>query len=231
MRQILLILPLLVLITVKANDVFTPTFISDTTNNKFFIFSQISESEFRQALDHNFNAPFMDEIIDSSKLEEAFSAISKTYNEWEEFLATTELCSSPRCLTSFKAYYPTLDLYLFYVQNLHYESACFVYASTNELASGYRRFRGSYGVMSKDGFWIGLERDDCDNYLQIEVCELTEDGVLPVYKFDFTNIDINYSENPVLFWANKNTIFIATSEYNKINRKQIFKYYSILFKK
>jgi len=196
-------------------------------NNSFFTFNPISESEFRTALKNNYNAPFVTEIADSTKLEKAFDAIAEIYNEEEKELAENELLSSPRDLTSFEAYYPMFDLYLFYIQDYHYQKACFVFASTSKLASSrHKRLRGSYGVMSKDGLWVGLERGDCDNFLQIEICKSSKYGVWSLFKFDFAGIDIR-EDIPALFWADKNTIYIATCEYR--NSKQLFKYYSIKF--
>jgi hypothetical protein len=182
-------------------------------NRRFFTFMPISETEFRTMLKKNYNASFVTEIDDSTKLEKAFDAIAKTYNDEEKQLAESELCNSPRCLTSFEAYYPTLDLYLFFIQDLHYEKASFVIAGTNEMASRYRRFRGSYGVMSKDGFWVGLERQDCDNSLQLEICKSSKDGAWSFITFDFAGVDINVGENPVMFWADRNTVYIAIKEY------------------
>jgi len=72
--------------------------------------------------------------------------------------------------------------YLFYIDDYHYEKACFVFASTNVLASGYQRFRGSYGVMSKDGLWVGLERQDCDSFLQIEISKSSKAGVWSLFQ-------------------------------------------------
>jgi len=185
--------------------------------------------EFRTALKNNYNAPFVTKIADTTKLEKSFRSIEKTYNDDEKELAKSELCNSPRCLTSFEAYYPTLDLYLFDILDYHYAKTIFVFASTNEMASGYRRFRGEYGVMSNDGLWIGLERGDCDNYLQIEICKTSKRGVWSLFIFDFTDIDINEEEKTTMFWADKNTIYIATRENNQQNDKKLSKYYSINF--
>ncbi len=198
-------------------------------NRVFFTFNPISEAEFRKALKDNCNAQFVTEIGDLKKLEKAFLSIEKTYNESEIELAESELCNTPRCLTSFKAYYPTLDLYLFYIDDYHYEKACFVFASTNVLASGYQRFRGSYGVMSKDGLWVGLERQDCDNFLQIEISKSSKAGVWSLFKFDSVGIDINDDEETPIFWADINTIYIATHDYDKQNDKYLSKYYAIKF--
>jgi len=198
-------------------------------NRRFFIFNPITKVEFRNALKNNYNAPFVTKISDSTKLEKAFESIEKTYNKNEKELAESELCNSPRCLTSFEAYYPTLDLYLFYILDYHYEKASFVFASTNKMASGYQRFRGSYGVMSKDGLWVGLERNDCDNFLQMEICKSSKNGVRTLFRFDFTNIDINLDEKTAIFWADKNTIYIATTEYDKQNDNALSKYYTIKF--
>lgn len=86
--------------------------------------------------------------------------------------------------------------------------------------------------MSKDGYWVGLERGDCDNFLQIEICGYSKKGVWSFLKFDFVGIDINVFDKDEsvssLFWSDKNTIYIATQEYDK-NNKQLFKYYSIKF--
>ncbi len=198
-------------------------------NKRFFTFNPITEVEFRNALKNNYNASFVTEFDDPTKLRKAFESIDKTYNESEKELAESELCNSPRCLTSFKAYYPGLNLYLFHILDYHYEKASFVFASTNEIASGYHRFRGSYGVMSKDGLWVGLERNDCDNFLKMEICESSKLGVWSLFTFDFTDIDINEQEKTLLFWADKNTIDIATREYNQQNDKYLLKYYAIKF--
>lgn len=215
------------------NTIFAQTLKSDSAkfqdNRRFFTFQPIPEIEFRSAITNNYNAPFVTEIGDTTKLENAFKSIEKTYNDREKELAERELCNSPRCLTSFEAFYPTLDLYLFYILDYHYVKACFVFASTNKIASGYHRFRGEYGVMSKDGLWVGLERDDCDNFLQIEICESSKNGIWTLFTFDFTAIDINIQEKIPMFWANKNTIYIATHEYDQQNGKDLFQYYAIRF--
>lgn len=198
-------------------------------NRQFFTFTPITKTEYTNALKNNYNAPFATDIGDTTKLIKSFEAIEKTYNDDERLLAKSELCNSPRCLTSFKAFYPTLDLYLFYIVDNHYSKACFVYASTNKIASGYRRFRGSYGVMSKDGLWVGLERQDNDNFLQIEICKSSKDAVYTLLSFDFSAIDINEGEKVPMFWANKNTIYIATKEYDQQNNKDLLLYYAIKF--
>lgn len=195
---------------------------------RFFIFTPITADEFKNAFDNNYNATFVTDIDDTAKLEKAFSSIEKTYNDSEEELAKSELCKSPRCLTSFEAYYPTLDLYLFKILDNHYSKASFVKASTNEMASGHQRFRGDYGVMSKGGHWIGLERGNCDNYIQIEICKTSKNGVWSIISFDITTIDIDEEIKNPMFWADKNTIYIATSEYGK-NDKKISLYYAIKF--
>lgn len=195
----------------------------------FFTFKPITEVEFRNALKHSYNAPLVTKIADSTQLEKAMVSIDKTYNDSERELAKHELCNSPKCLTSFKAHYPTLDLYLFNIQDYHYSKASFVFASTKEMASGNRRFRGDYGAMSKDGLWVGLERQDADNYLQIEICKSSKRGVWTLFAFDFTDIDINEKEQIAMFWADKNTIYIATREYDQQNDKDLFQYYAIKF--
>ena len=104
-----------------------------------------------------------------------------------------------------------------------------MFASTNEMASGYHRFRGDCGVMSKDGLWVGLERNDCDNYLQMEICKSSKLDVWSLFSFDIRSIDINENEKTAIFWANKNTIYIATDEYDQRNDKGLLKYYAIKF--
>lgn len=203
--------------------------ITDSEKGKEFTFTPIDELEFRNALAKNYNAPFVTKIADSSQIEKAFRAIEKTYNESEKELAKRELCNSPRCLTSFEAYYPTLDLFLFYILDNHYSKASFVFASTNEIASGHQRFRGSFGVMSKDGHWVGLERGGSDNHLQIEICKTSKDGVWSLFKFDFTGNDISEEEKTAVFWAGKNTIYISTRDLDQQNNKELLKYYSIKF--
>lgn len=219
------------LLTSCNNSIIAQTPNSDSTtlkeNRQLFTFTAISETEFRDAFKNNYNASFITEIDDTTKLEKAFEAIEKTYNDSEKELAEHELCETPRCLTSFKAYYPALDLFLFNILDYHYAKASFVFASTNEMASGYRRFRGEYGVMSKDGLWIGLERRGSDNFLQIEICKSSKNGVRTLFLFDFTDIDVNEEEKNAIFWAAKNTIYLATREYNKQNDKELTKYYSI----
>lgn len=196
--------------------------------NKLFTFKLISKVEFKNALKRNYNATFITKLKDSTKLEKAFQSISKTYNKSEKELANDELCSSPRCLTSFKAYFPSLDLYLFYISDYHYEKACFVFASTNKMASGNQRFRGSLGVMSKDGLWVGLEREDCDNVLKIEICKTSKNGVWSFLKYDFKVIDINEEEKTPIFWADKNKIYFATRRYDRQNSKALVEYYSLV---
>ncbi|WP_194775374.1 hypothetical protein [Pararhodonellum marinum] len=198
-------------------------------SRRFFTFTPITEIDFNKALNTNFNAHFVTNIPDPTKLEKSFESIEKTYNEWEKELAKRELCNSPRCLTSFEAHYPTLDLYLFYILDNHYTKASFVIASTNEMASGYRRFRGSFGVMSIDGLWVGLEREGSDNYLQIEICKSSKNGVWPLFTFDFHGLDINGEEKTPMFWADKNTIYIATREYDQVENDHLFKYYALEF--
>ncbi|MDA9554916.1 hypothetical protein N9R54_01660 [Pelobium sp.] len=198
-------------------------------NRRFFTFTPITEIEFRNALKNSYNAPFSTKISDTTKIEKGLAAIDKTYNDSERELANQELCKSPRCLTSFKAYYPTLDFYLFHVLDYHYAKAIFVFASTNEMASGYHRFRGEYGVMSKDGLWVGLERQDADNYPQIEICRSSKRGIWSLFTFDFTSVDINEEEKIPMFWADKNTIYIAVKEYDQLNDKDLSQFYAIKF--
>lgn len=198
-------------------------------NRNFFTLKSISETEFKEAYKNNYNADLITQIDDTTKLEKAFKAIEKTYNDRERELAGQELCETPRCLTSFKAYYPTLDLFLFNILDYHYSKASFVFASSNEMASGHRRFRGDYGVMSKDGIWVGLERRGSDNFLQLEICKSSKKGVWTLFSFDFTYIDISEEEQNPMFWADKNTIYFSSCEYDNQNDQLLTKYYSINF--
>lgn len=200
--------------------------------NVSFMLESISEKEFRKAYQKNFNAIFITSMHDSIKIEHAYNAIEKTYNTQEKELAERELTST-RGLTDFIGYYPTLKTYLFFIQDYHYEKACFVSSISNKVLS-HNRFRGSYGVMSKDGFWIGLERGDCDNYFQMEICKVTSEYVSSIIKFDYQYFDI-YEDSkdnmPLMFWAKKNTIYFSTIRHDTkdVSSKPIIGYYSMEF--
>lgn len=201
--------------------------------NNVLKIEKISERQFKSAFNKNYNAPFITTIHDSIEIESAYDEIAKTYNDDEKELAERELITI-RELTDFIAYYPTLKTYLFFIKDYHYEKACFVSSISNKVLS-QKRFRGSYGVMSKDGFWIGLERGDCDNYFQMEICKVTSEYVSSVMKFDYEYFDI-YEDSKdnmhLIFWAKKNTIYISTIRHDEqeISAKQIKNYYSIEFK-
>ena len=207
-------------------------YVKAQTDEKHFSFKPISETEFKNGFKSNYDAQLVTTVSDE-KLNTAFKAIEKTYDANEKQLAADELCDSPRCLTSFEGFYPTLNLYLFHILDYHYEKAVFVFADTNEMASNYKRFRGSYGAMSKDGLWVGLQRNGSDNYLQMEICKSSEHGIWSLFKFDFAGTDINYDYQdkkiPVIYWANKKTIHISAQEYDRENRRVLLKYYSISF--
>lgn len=215
------------------NSIIAQTNTADSTNpvnnEPFFTFKPISEIEFREAYKHNYNAALITQIDDTSKLEKAYKAIENTYNESEKELARNELCETPRCLTTFKGYYPSLDLFLFNILDNHYSKASFVFAGSSEMASGHRRFRGDYGVMSADGLWVGLESRGTDNFLQLEICKSSKNGVWALFSFDFTYIDINEEEEHAIFWANKNTIYVASRKYDIQNDQLLTMYYSINF--
>lgn len=196
--------------------------------SRSFNFNQISETEFRTAFEKNFNAIPVQKI-DSSKVEWAQQLIDKTYTQQEIELASNELCESPRCLTSLFGYYPNLDILVFQIQDYHFENAVFLKDNKNFPNKWINRFKGSYGVMSKNGFWVGLERLDCDNYLQVEICQITETGVRTILEFDFKTIDINGDEKEPIFWANANTIYLATREYDKSRKEEQKKFYEIKF--
>ncbi|MDD3667503.1 MAG: hypothetical protein PHY75_01975 [Bacteroidales bacterium] len=222
MKQLLIILLLFTLsIHLNAQD-----------KNNVLKIEKISERQFKSAFNKNYNAIFITTIHDSLKIESAYDEIAKTYNDEEKELAERELIKT-RELTDFIGYYPTLKTYLFFIQDYHYEKACFVSSISNKVLS-HNRFRGSYGVMSKDGFWIGLERWDCDNYFQMEICKVTSEYVSSIIKFDYQYFDIYEDLNnnmPLMFWAKKNTIYISTIRHDTkdISSKPILGYYSIEF--
>jgi len=196
--------------------------------NRSFNFNQISETQFKTAFEKNFNAIPV-QTIDSSRLERTQQLLDKTYTQQEIELAENELCESPRCLTSFYGYYPNLEILVFQIQDYHFENAVFLKDNENFSNKWLNRFNGSYGVMSKSGLWAGLEREDCDNYLQIEICQITERGTWTIIEFDFKTIDINGEEKEPIFWVDENTIYIATIEFNAINKEGQKKFYEIKF--
>jgi hypothetical protein len=196
--------------------------------SRSFNFNQISETEFRAAFEKNFNAIPVQKI-DSSKVESAQQLIDKTYTQQEIDLAVNELCESPRCLTSFYGYYPNLDILVFQIQDYHFENAVFLKDNENFPNRWINRFNGSYGVMSKNGFWVGLERQDSDNYLQVEICQITDRGAWTILEFDFKTIDINGDEKEPIFWVNTNTIYLASIEYDNTKKEGQKKFYEIKF--
>jgi hypothetical protein len=208
--------------------IFVSTFltINAQNTNASFTFKQISETEFKTKFKKNFNATPI-QTVDPSILENALQIIDRSYTQQEIELAANELCKSPRCLTKFHGYYPNLDILIFLIQDYHFENAVFIKNNKNFPKKCINRFNGTYGVMSKSGFWFGLERQDNDNYLQVEICQITEKGAWSIIKFDFKEIDINNNEKEPIFWVDKNTIYIATIEFN--NTKEEEKFYEIKF--
>ena len=189
----------------------------------------VSQAEFRSALNQNINAPFVTTITDSVQIERALMTIDNFYTEREKELAKLELCKSPRCLTTFKAYYPDLDLLLFYIADNHFVKAAFVKASTSEMAQEEERFNGDFGVLSKNGYWVGLKREDSDNYLKLELCRLVDGRFRSYVSAEYTDIDISEKETQPIFWADDNTIFIATREVGKSMPTDDAVYYVIRF--
>ena len=53
--------------------------------------------------------------------------------------------------------YANLDILVFLIQDYHFENVVFL---KENLDSKLQRFKSSYGVMSKLGFWVGLKRND-----------------------------------------------------------------------
>lgn len=199
-------------------------------NKNLFTVSIITKMEFTEGLKINFNAPFTTKTKDSSSMERVISAIDQTYSENEIELAKNELCSSPRCLTSFQAYYPTLNIFHYNILDMHTGKASFVYENPNNNFSCSQRFRGDYGIMSLDSTWVGLERQDCDNYLKIEICKFTIKNFASIYKFDLSFLDINEDEKTPMYWARSKTIYIATKQYNLDTDSYIQSYHAITFK-
>lgn len=195
---------------------------------KLFTFKQISEKKFKKEMNDNFNAKSV-QLTDSVRLENALQKIDKTYSQDEIDLAHRELCESPRCLTSFKGYFPDLDILVFYIQDLHFEHAVFIKENNNFPYTRIPRYYGSYGVMSKNGRWVGLKRRDCDNYLQIEICAIIGRETSTIVNFNFATIDINTDEKVPIFWVNENTIYLATIEYNNTSKSRQNSYYEIKF--
>jgi hypothetical protein len=191
--------------------------------------NSVSPAEFRSALHQNINAPFVTAITDSVHLEKALMAIDKTYTDTEKELAKQELCKTTRCLTTFKAFYPDLDLLLFNIADNHCVKAAFVTASTNEMASSDERYNGDYGVLSKNGYWVGLKRQDSDNYMKLELCRLVDGRFWSQFSVDYTTIDINEKEKLPIFWADNNTIYVAAEEHSSIMPTDITVYYVIKF--
>ena len=206
----------------------TITIANGQVGSKSFNLNQISETKFKTAFDKNFNAiPF--QTIDSARLEKAQQIIDKTYTQQEVDLSTNELCESPRCLTNLYGYYPNLDILVFLIQDNHFENAVFLKDNDDFPNKRINRFNGSYGVMSKSGLWVGLERKSSDNYLQIEICQITVRGTWSIIEFDFKSIDINSDEKEPIFWVNEKTIYLATIEYSNIEKKSQKKFYEIKF--
>lgn len=189
----------------------------------------VSQAEFRSALEQNINASFVTAITDSVQIEKALMTIDKFYTEDEKELAKQELCKSPRCLTTFKACYPDLDLLLFNIVDNHFVKAAFVKASTGEMAQKYERFNGDFGVLSKNGYWVGLKREDSDNHLKLELCQLVDDRFWSYVSAEYTDIDISEKETQPIFWADDNAIFIATREVGKSMPTDDAVYYVIRF--
>ena len=189
----------------------------------------VSQTEFRSALNQNINAPFVTAITDSVQIEKALMTIDKFYTEDEKELAKQELCKSPGCLTTFKAYYPDLDLLLFYIADNHFVKAAFVKASTSEMAQKEERFNGDFGVLSKNGYWVGLKREDSDNYLKLELCRLVDGRFRSYVSAEYTDIDISEKETQPIFWGDDNTVYVAAHEVGKSMPADDAVYYVIRF--
>lgn len=197
-------------------------------DSKAFYFNQISKADFKSALENNFNAT-SSQLFDSTKIEMALQLIDKTYTQEEIELADNELCLSPRCLISFYGYYPKLDILVFKIQDYHYENAVFLKNNDHFPKTWINRFKGSFGVLSKTGIWVGLERQDADNYLKMEVAQITDRGVFTILEFGFRDIDINDIAEKPIFWADENTLYLATIEFEENKKEGLEKFYEIRF--
>ncbi|HQU76735.1 MAG TPA: hypothetical protein PK742_08845 [Chitinophagales bacterium] len=192
-----------------------------------FNFRQISESEFRATQRNNYNATTV-ATLDSIDLEKAFELIDDTYQQDELILAERELCKSPRCLTAFHGLYPNLGILAFFIQDLHYEKVIFLPASLDDSYSSFDRFYGTFGAMSKNGFWVGLKREGSDNYLQAEICKVSDTGTSSILQFKFSLTDINEAENEPIFWVNENSFYLAVIDSNNSEKKDQ-QFYEISF--
>lgn len=206
----------------------TISIVKGQEGNRSFSFNPISETAFRKALSKNFNAS-SEKTIDSLKLKTSLEKIAETYQQHEIEFAKRELCESPRCLTSFYGYYPDLNILVFLIQGYHFENAVFLKENDNFIDTRLHRFNGSFGVMSKSGFWVGLERQGSDSYLQIEICQITDRGTRTIAEFDFKTININTDEKEPIIWVANNIIYIATKEYNDTESEGQKTFYEIKF--
>jgi len=193
-----------------------------------FSFKPINEEVFRKGLSDNFNAQSV-KTIDTLELKKMMELIDKSYDQHEIDLAERELCESPKCLTSFYGYYPDLNIVVFFIQDDHFENAVFIKDTESFIDTRLNRFNGSFGVMSKSGLWVGLESQGSDNYLQIEICQITDRGTWTITGFDLKTININPDEKEPIFWVNDNTIYLATIEYNDSENEGQKTFYEIKF--
>lgn len=90
-------------------------------------------------------------------------------------------------------------MYLSYISDYHYVKASFLFSGTNEIESGYHRFRDDYRIISKGRLWVGLKRQYNDNFLQIEICKSSKDGICILFAFDFKSVDNNEEERTPMF--------------------------------
>jgi hypothetical protein len=206
-----------------------PDTIKNVSGNWNITLNSISPEEFKAAELLHDNEPYVTTVDDSVKLEMALSKIDKTYTDSEKELAREELCNSPRCLTIFKAYYPGQNLYLFNIKENHTAKATFVRSGTNEIVSGNERAYGDFGVLSKTGYWVGLKREDSDNYLKLEVSRFIDARLSLQFSVDFTSIDINENEKMPVFWSGSNTIYVSAEEPGEAGPSEKPVYYVIKF--
>ncbi|MCB9022410.1 MAG: hypothetical protein H6548_09840, partial [Chitinophagales bacterium] len=94
--------------------------------------------------------------------------------------------------------------------------------------SSFDRFYGTFGAMSKNGFWVGLKREGSDNYLQAEICKVSDTGTSSILQFKFSLTDINEAENEPIFWVNENSFYLAVIDSNNSEKKDQ-QFYEISF--
>ncbi len=205
--------------------------ISQETQDYKFELIPITKAEFQRGLAKNYNACLISDSTDNPLTDEYFDIIENNLSEETRFIAESEL-SCPRDLITYGGYYPGLDLHLYYIPDLHFCYAGFISSEKDSLSKESGRIlygdhiAGTYGVMSENGMWAGLRRDDCDNSLSIQIGKLHNGIMYSLARFNNDSMDICVTEYEMpVFWVNGNTLYIAAFSHN--DGKDIFCYYSL----